>query len=378
MKSSSNEANLKRVRLVCTALACIAIGSLTSPFFSGCNRNSVDSGQKRGPSWVIFNKAGKQLINNNVNALYEDRDGVIWIGTDSGAASFNHGYWNSVVSELSWTSSTTGGTTTLSSVLCITQGQDGSIWFGLGGGGIERYDQFGSAFTWKRYSMNDGIPWTHILSACRGQTAGSGQVSGEIWCASLYGIGRFIPSTNQGGQWESYTTSNTPTLPSDQVRSVAYNFNDNSIWFGAPQDAISYDENGVWTAIPLPAPYNLPITSIAFDAHNNAWFATWGGVSSRNVNTLEEHDYTHGNTNGKLPLGSVNAVTTDLDTIRWFGTNNGLIRFSGAATWKTLNRENTPNLPSDTVTALTYDLNGNLWIGTHNGVAVYNKAGTIF
>jgi len=374
--------NLLRVRSLCINLVFLSLGGIFSTFLVGCNKNSVDAGKKRGPYWITFNKAGKQLINNNVNALFQDLDGIIWIGTDSGAASFNHGIWNSVLNEVSWTSITTGGTTTLSSVSSITQGQDGSIWFGLKGGGIARYNQFGAAFTWKRYTMNDGIPWTYILSVCRGQTAGSGQVAGEVWCTTLYGIARFIPSTNQGGQWLKYSTSNTPTLPSDQVRACAFDFVDNTVWFGTPEQLVSFyqtDQSDQWATVPIAAPYNLPITSIAFDAHNIAWVGKWQGVSSVNISTPgDEHDYTNGNTNGKLPLGFVNAVTTNLDTIRWFGTNNGLVRFSGTGTWMTFNRQNTPSLPSDTVTALTYDLNGNLWIGTYNGVAVFNEAGTIF
>lgn len=360
-----------------SVFACILIALL-----AGCNKNTGQP-PTPGPPWLTFNKASNQLVDDHVNALYTDADGIVWVATDSGASYFNHGTWSSFVDQLSYPIFYNGGSTTASSVTSITQGFDRSVWFGLKGGGIARYNQFGQTFVWKRYTTSDGIPYNYVLSVDRGQTPGSSRPLGEVWCTTIAGIAHFLPSSNEGGTWTIYNSSNS-TLPDNQVRAVGFNFNDYSVWFSAQDpssggSAIAYiDGNGRWQpAIALASPYNLPIVAIAFDARNTVWFAKWQGVSSFNTQTLLWHHYTNATTIGKLPPGNVNAVTTNFATVRWFATNAGLVRLSDT-TWTTFKRINIPQLPSDTVTALTIDRNSNLWIGTPNGVAVFNEAGTKF
>ena len=263
-------------------------------------------------------------------------------------------------------------------VTCITQSADGCVWFGLKGGGIARYDQYGQAAVWKRYTTTDGIPYDIVLSV-----ASDYSTPGVIWCATNAGVGEFTPNTYGGGTWTTHTTSSPGcTLPSNDVRAVALNINDYpdcSVWFGTsnPAAAACVGSRGWQPWVLLPSPSDLPINAIAFDAQNTAWFAKSQGVSSYNTKTSEWRHYTNTNTNDGLPRGTINAVTMDLKSstqTRWFGTNGGLVRLKDTV-WTTFTRLNTP-LPSDTVTALTFDRNHNLWIGTFNGVAVYNETGT--
>lgn len=371
--------NLLPKTLLCLTLIGILLASIL-----GCNKSSTGGGVA-GPPWVTFKKANHQLVGNHVNFLYTDSDGIIWVATDSGASYFNRGTWSSFVTDLEYTTYYNGGERMTSTVNSITQGLDRSIWFGLDGGGMARYNQFAQQKVWMRYTTSKGgIPYDVVLGVARGQIASNGALPGEVWCATLIGVGHFIPAINEGGVWVNYTTDNS-TLPSNQVRAVALNINDNSIWFGSQDPnsngsscVVSINANLQWQpAQILPSPYDLPIVSIAFDSHNTGWFAKWAGVSSLNTITLQWTHYTNESTNGVLPPGNVNAVTTDYDLTRWFGTNAGLVRMVDT-TWTKFNRLNTPQLPSDTVTALTYDRNGNLWIGTPEGVAVYNEAGTRF
>ena len=357
------------------------IGILLASFL-GCNKTSTGGGTL-GPPWVVFTKANGQLSGNHVNFLYTDSEGIVWVASDSGASYFNHGSWSSMVTNLSYTTYYNGGQRTECIVNSVTEGLDRSLWFALNGGGLVRYNQFAQTAVWKKYTTTNGagIPYDLVLAVDRGQVASNGAVPGEIWCATLDGVGHFVPSINEGGIWVNYTTNNS-TLPSNAVRAVALNVNDNSVWFGSQSSgsscAVYIDANLQWQSpMILPAPFDLPIVSISFDAHNIGWFAKWQGVSKLNTKTLEWTHYTNESTRGILPPGNVNSVTTDYDLTRWFGTNGGLVRLADT-TWKKFNRLNTPQLPSDTITALTYDMNGNLWIGTPHGVAVYNEAGTKF
>lgn len=335
--------------------------------FQACRETNLGPPQA-GPQWISFNSSNSGLLNNHVNAILTDAVGVLWIATDSGACSLSYGSWNSIVDELTF--QTNAGPK--STVTSIALGSDASLWFGLAGGGLARYNQRAVTTVWRRFTTADGIPSNFVLSVAADQKLG------WIWCSSLdSGVARFIPMTNETGVWARFTSSNS-TLPSDIVRCVAYNPIDFSIWFGTQFNGVVYiNGGGDWQQpIIFPGPVNFPVDAIAFDV-NTTWFATWDGILSFAPETYVWRKYISTNTRGVVPVGIVNAVTTDYLTTRWFGTNAGIVRLSDTS-WAKFNRENTPQLPSDTITALTRDFRGNLWIGTPNGVAVYNEAGVKF
>src|SRR5262249_40326940 len=129
-----------------------------------------------------------------------------------------------------------------------------------------------------------------------------------------------------------------------------------------------------WTGLPLP--FDSKINSIAFDLHGVVWFATQNGGASFNQNSAQWTRYDSASVGPWLRDEPVNAVTTNHQTVRWFGTEAGLVRLSDNG-WTRFTAATSP-LPSDTVTALLYDYNQNVWIGTANGLAVYNEAGITF
>lgn len=96
---------------------------------------------------------------------------------------------------------------------------------------------------------------------------------------------------------------------------------------------------------------------------------------SFNWETFERRYYAL--SSGKLPYVNINAVATNYDKVRWFGTGAGLVGLIDTAR-TTFSQATTPQLPSHIIIAIGYDLLGNLWIGTSHGVAVYNDLGTIF
>ncbi len=334
----------------------------------GCNKNPDESTEVIGPNWVVYNTSNSRLPNNYINALFPDAQGRVWAGTEHGASAYSYGSWNTVFDSLAYPGR--GGPE--ASVRAFTQGFDRSIWFGLYGGGIVRYNQNSTQSQWKHYRAS-AIPSDYVL----GLTADINQK--EIWCATLNGVGQFIPTINEGGTWKTYTSSNS-TLPSNQTRSVALNYNDNSIWIGMHDGGIvPYSASVGWEAsVPLPPNYNFPVIAMSFDLNNKLWIGKWKGASQFNAHDLVwDAHYTYDNTSGNIPPDFVSAVTTDLQSTRWFGTTGGGLVCLRDTTWTRFTYANTNgSLPSDTVTAVCYDIRGNLWIGTLQGVAVYNPKGT--
>ena len=335
----------------------------------GCKNETPTGTPEVRKQWIVFTTSNSRLANNHINTFYLDAEGKMWVGTDSGVSCFRGGSWSTFWGDLSWIVYTNEGPRLVSVVTSITASPDhNNMWFALAGGGVARYNQNASMVVWKRFTTDDGLPYNYVLSIA------AERLRGEIWCTTMYGVARFVPAGNGSGSWMSYTTSNSQ-LPSNAFRCIICDPVDNSIWLGSQFSQIVHmDGEGRWQpTMTIPYPYDFPISAITFDL-KFIWFAKWQGVSSYNTQTFEWHHYSSGDAQSGLPYGMVYAVVTDLQTTRWFGTNKGLVRLSGAA-WTTFNRINTPQLPSDTVTAVTYDLNGNLWVGTVNGVALFNEKG---
>src|SRR5262245_48066461 len=65
-----------------------------------------------------------------------------------------------------------------------------------------------------------------------------------------------------------------------------------------------------------------------------------------------------------LPQNTVHGIVRTRDGFLWFGTEEGLVRFDGAA-FRVYNRSNTPALGHNSIWALLEDRKGALWIGTY-------------
>jgi len=330
-----------------------------------------------GPVWIQFKSPDQPFISNRVNTIVTHTNGQVWIGTDSGALFYDQRSWGVIKDSLTYEIFIAGRTLTVSVVKSIGVGKDGSVWFGTGGGGVRRFFQGGvtaSETQWITY-IEPTISYNSVNSI-----VSEFIVNGDVWLATpIVGINRFIPSQADPriGRWELYTAKEIPEFGSNQIRTVGYNFNDFSIWVGTLRHLVAFfnDITG-WRQYEIPPPHASTVLSIAFDRADNIWIGKLEGVSKLDESRSWSH-YSSANTGGVLPRGPVNAVTTDLFDVRWFGTNNGLVKLTDT-TWQRYNKIDIPELASDTITALSYDRRGNLWIGTTDGVTVYNPEGTNF
>ncbi|TAK56195.1 MAG: hypothetical protein EPO24_11440 [Bacteroidetes bacterium] len=364
--------------IVKTYLA-LAILSLFLFLTPGCD-NAPTSGNDGGPIWVTFTRSSSPLLDNKINDLSSDAEGRMWVATDSGANAFDDGIWLSFRDSLSWTVSGSSTSATSRVVSSISE-TGGKIWFATKGGGLVRFNRSSSTKVWYRFTESNGLG-TRTINWVAGEL-----VHGEVWAGTGVGAFRYVPSLTipDEGTWVSFTQETSP-LPSSNIKVVEVNINNNSVWFGTYDKGLVYfDGDDQWQTFTIPPQYDARITSIGFDANSRVWvgrdassnFSTNSGVSVLHIptSTWTHYSVIDSNTNGIMPRGPVNAVVTNLNDSRWFGTNRGLV-LQKDTTWRIFNRSNTPELPSDTIRALAYDSRQNLWIGTQKGIVVYNPEGT--
>ena len=108
--------------------------------FTGCDKAPTGS-VPRGPRWVVYRAGSTGIVSGYAKCVFADAEGDVWFGADSGASSFKKNVWANLYDSLTYTAYGQTGPVTGSVVSCITEGKDGSFWFGLaGGGGGERVD----------------------------------------------------------------------------------------------------------------------------------------------------------------------------------------------------------------------------------------------
>jgi ligand-binding sensor domain-containing protein len=358
----------------------LSIGSSWAPFVClglllGCD-NNFGPPPPPGPQWVVFTTSNSPLVNNRINTIEGDAEGRVWFGTDGGASAFSRN-WLTITDSLNYLTYDRDGNVYITrTVSSIALGKDGSLWFGLLGGGIRRF-QFNGQTTipWARYDEDDGLVSNVVRKVTR-----SLRDPGDLYFATPLGISRFTPRQTDPrvGEWSTFTIKNVPELMSNDVTTACADDNDDSFWFGTTTGVVvsaSYELFIRW-ADHTPPDNHYAITDISFDNGNNPWIGTFNGAWKHDLNAGTWIHYDHSSSKGSLPRGPVNVILIEKDATVWFGTNSGLVQMRDTV-WQAFTAGNS-SLPNDTITALREDYRGNLWIGTVHGVAAYNEHGTSF
>lgn len=125
-------------------------------------------------------------------AIYEDRQGVVWMGSQNGLLRLQQDQWSRL-----------GGELYRPEVRCITETPDGALWIGMRGGGVARYDN--GQFT--QFLRPQGLPYEYAWALL-------GDSEGSVWIGTpgagliRYRAGRFVSFTTRQG------------LPSDFICSL--------------------------------------------------------------------------------------------------------------------------------------------------------------
>jgi signal transduction histidine kinase/ligand-binding sensor domain-containing protein len=132
------------------------------------------------------------MTSSNVAAIFEDRDGFLWVGTSSEGA-YRLDQKNNT---FDYYQSETGNPTSLSSniVLDIYQDDAGTLWLATSGG-LNKYDPITDSFS--AYTERQGLPNNFIYCIIPDETD-------HLWLTTNFGLSRFDPLTET---FQNYTTS---------------------------------------------------------------------------------------------------------------------------------------------------------------------------
>lgn len=260
--------------------------------------------------WVGTEKSGlayygnniykfQSLINGDITAITQEKDGHIWYGTgDKGVI----GYEGPLASH---------------KVSALTTTPDGSLWVGSKQNGLTRIKDGASTFySVARDSMKTVID-DHINALC-------GDQSGNLWIATNGGLQVYNPKMNT---FSSYTRENG-MLNTNNITSLFYGKN-NNLLIGTGEGLVILNlSNRKKTVLTgnttnLAAFTNNYITQVYEDSRGLLWIGTREGL---NILNLDNDELSYITEKDGLCNNSVCGIAEDKNHSIWITTSNGVSR----------------------------------------------------
>ena len=290
-----------------------------------------------GVQFTVFNsKNTPQIKNSSINALYSDRQGSLWIGSDGGGLiCLNNGNFTLYTK----TNGLAGDV-----VKSIYEGPDDSKWIGTSTGMSRFKDGKFVNYTRLYFTHKPSLISSFINSIC-------GDREGNLWVATSGGLNRLKDESV-----DLFTTADG--LPNNTLRTV-FEDREGRLWIGTTYGIAQYEHNSFHS-------YNVHnglsdnfVTSICEDRDGNIWVGTYGGLS-RYVNGVF---FTQLNNEGE-PFDQVNAVFEDREGSIWVASKEGLIQLSPKQFVAYTRRQ---GLSHNNVMSVLEGRDGSLWTGTWGG-----------
>jgi streptogramin lyase len=264
---------------------------------------------ERPQAFQNFTYQQGSLADPLVTSIYEDHNGILWIGSMGGLNRIDRHTGKNFVPP---------GTGVGSEILSILEDRSGALLSGTFHQGLQRLDRdTGKLSPYVHSQERSNLDRNPIMRLIFDH-------EGTLWAATYGGISRFDRSS---GNFITYTPEKENTIQYQEIKEDARG----KLWLGAQSGLHRFD------------PQTGQFTVYAHDPEDSR------SLSDNRVNSV------HFDHSGDL----------------WVGTQNGLDRFDPTTgTFKTYNEQD--GLAGDVVSCILEDDRGALWMSTNNGLSSFD------
>ncbi len=310
------------------------------------------------------------LSNNNVRAIMEDKDGILWVGTDEGLNAFDRKtkkftrYLNDPKNPNSLSNN---------SAWCLLEASDGRIWIGTYGGGLNVFDKKIKAF--KNYQELDSKGQLIYENANKVRSILEDK-DGIFWIGTYgEGVQIFDPKTGKYLNHLKNNPANPNSLINDRITSVTEDAN-GILWIGTYGGGLDqyYKKTGRFRHFYYDEKNQNSLNSnqikyILHDKVGSIWVGTEGGGINVHFRSSSKFKYykKRDDSNNSLITNDVFSILEDKDGILWIGTKNGGLTTLDRKTDTYVQYPHLSVANNKTVLSLCEDKEGVIWIGTWGG-----------
>jgi DNA-binding NtrC family response regulator/ligand-binding sensor domain-containing protein len=328
-------------------------------------------------------KDTNSLSYNDINALCEDREGNIWIGTfNSGLNKYNP---NTKQYKRFFHNPRNAASLSHDNINAIIEAKDGSIWVGTDNGLNKIFisDSAQRIYSVKRFFNASDNPKSlsnnNVLSLLLDN-------QGTLWIGTKGGLNSVNISNVSKEQVEFNRYRSTPSTPNSISKNVIrtiYQDSEGRIWIGTDFGLHMIKRNQLNGVVEFVSYLNNPADQTSL-SHNEVydllegepgilWVGTnGGGISLFNTETEKFTRYLHDPLDERtLSYNEIRSLYKDRSGIMWIGTYGGGIDKVSRGTNQFLHYNHKPDdsnsLSHPIIWSIYEDSNEILWIGTHGG-----------
>jgi signal transduction histidine kinase/ligand-binding sensor domain-containing protein len=247
-----------------------------------------------------------RLVNALVTSIYEDHNGILWIGSMGGLNRIDRRNGKNTVP---------AGSGVGNEILSILEDRSGVLFSGTFHQGLQRLDpETGKLSPYVRERSNDAKnPIMHLIF----------DHEGTLWAATYGGVSRLDPATEN---FVTYTPENQNTIQYQEIKEDSSGI----LWLGAQSGLHRFDPRTGQFTIYGHDPDDLRtlsdnrVNSVHFDRSGNLWIGTQNGLDRFDLGagTFKAYYEKDG-----LAGDVVSCILEDKRGLLWMGTNNGLSSF---------------------------------------------------
>ncbi len=303
---------------------------------------------------------GRKLSSNIVYSVFEDKQGIIWLGTDNGL-----NIYDPKVPSVQYYNSDIHNPNSISNdqIWAITQDRSGVIWLGGWEGHADKWDPLSKRFT-PRLSVGRFPPHPTHFNCIEKDEKGQ--------CLIGTDSGFFVLPD------KALSSANNRLVLDDDAESYLSGLYIPAILCDSSNKKWVATNKGLWRFDADPAAAEMIMsgffTALYEDSRNTVWVGTQNGLLA--YQRLTDSFITYSApafTVGSLSHKHVTTIYEDHNGVLWVGTNNGLNRLNMATNSFTVFRHNhndATSLANGVIRQIFQDSHGMLWVGTSAGLSV--------
>ncbi len=306
---------------------------------------TTDLGAFRWDFATTFERFGTQegLPDERVWAAFEDREGVLWFGTDSGLVKRGPAAFRTYGPE--------DGFPAASPLYGIAESPDGSLWIGAHDRGIVRRARDGAV---RLFTAKDGLPHTEVRSFCVSP-------DGDVILATLRGAARV--------SGERVSPFPLPEGVPKVIDEMAFT-RDGALLLGSQRQGLFILRDGKLSQAGKPV--GDSITTIHVGRSGTVWVGGlgWGIAGLKDGGPPEALGRADG-----IPSDAVTAILEDRRGGLWIGTDRGLFRRTLDGRKQVF--DSSTGFPDSYIYWIGEDHEGFVWAGTNRGAVRIAPSGEI-